>query len=73
MKATLNFDLDNKDDEMALDRCRKSLDMALVLWDFDQWLRGEYKYHDKGYCEEIRDKLTEIMNNHDVNLDNLIT
>ena len=71
MKAKLTFNLDDQDDEMALDRCRKSLDMALVLCDFDQWLRNEIKYNDKEY-NGIREKLKEIMDDHNINLDNLI-
>ena len=31
------------------------------LWDLDQWLRSEIKYHDREVLQEVRDKLYEIM------------
>jgi hypothetical protein len=34
MKATLTFDLDDQDDDMAHKRCVKALDMAMVIFEF---------------------------------------
>lgn len=34
MKAQLIFDLNDRDDDMAHKRCIKSMDMALVIWEF---------------------------------------
>lgn len=34
MKAILEFNLDEKEDDQALKRCHKSLAMALTLFDF---------------------------------------
>ena len=70
MKAILEFDLNEHDDQVAHLRAIKALDMALVLWDMDQYLRGLIKHgdlDDKVYdaLEVARDKLYEIMNSHD--------
>ena len=72
MNAWLKFDLDDLDDRIAHLRCTKALNMASVLWDFDQWLRAQYKYGDKEYCEEIREEFHRFMNDNDINLDELI-
>ena len=61
------------EDEQECLRMIKSLDMALAIWDFDQWLRGEYKYHDKEYCYEIRQELHRCLDKHNINLDELTT
>jgi len=36
MKAILEFNLDDPDDEKAHLRCVKAMDMACLLWDMDQ-------------------------------------
>ena len=53
-------------------RMLKSLDMALVLWDLDQWLRGQIKYYEKNY-QEVRDELYRTMEEHGIDLDELIS
>jgi hypothetical protein len=54
------------------------LNFLLSLWDLDQWLREQVKYNAEGHTEEaivafdkVRDKLREVMEEHDVNLDML--
>ena len=72
MNAWIKFDLDDPFDKVAHLRCTEALNMGSVLWEFDQWLRGEYKYGDKEYCEEIREEFHRFMNDNDINLDELI-
>jgi hypothetical protein len=77
MKAILEFNLDEHDDQVAHLRAIKALDMALVLWDMDQYLRGLIKHgdlDDKVYdaLEAARDKLYEIMNSHDITIDSIL-
>jgi len=61
------------EDEQECLRMIKSLDMALVLYNFDQWLRDQYKYQDKEYCYDIRQELGNIMDEYGINLDELIS
>jgi len=68
----LKVDLDDPDDKINHLRCTKSLDMALALWDFDQWLRGQIKYQNKDY-EEARDELYRTMDEYSIDLDELIS
>jgi hypothetical protein len=78
MKATLEFNMDEIDDVTAHKRAVKSLDMILVLSDFDNHLRSELKYNEKlseveyDILDKTREKLYEIMNEHNVSIDELL-
>jgi hypothetical protein len=77
MKAILEFNLDEHDDKVAHLRAVKALDMALVLWDIDQYLRGLIKHgdlDDKVYdaLDATRDKLYEFMNQRDITIDSIL-
>jgi len=77
MKAILEFNLDEPVDEAAHMRAVKATDMAVVLWDMDQYLRGLIKYGeldesvDKA-LQEARDKLHQLMSERVVDLDELL-
>ena len=72
MESNIKFDLEDSDDAMAHLRCIKSLELVLVIWDMDQWLRNEVKHHGKEGYQEVRDHLWSIMNEHGIILDELI-
>ena len=79
-KATLEYNLDDVDDEMAHLRAIKSLDMALVLWELAY--NTKKSIHNQIEFQEIKDpyeavdkvfeKLYEEMNERGINLDQLI-
>lgn len=77
MKAILEFDLDVPEDATAYKRCNSSLDMWMVLWEYDQWLRSQIKYNDKlsgdekNAYEDAREMLYEKLNEQGVILDKL--
>lgn len=78
-KAILEFNLDEFEDESAHMRCIKAKDMALALWDLDQHLRAQTKYAPDSMpgevydaLQETRDKLYEIMNSYNIDLDELL-
>jgi hypothetical protein len=71
-KATLEFNLDDREDIKAHLRCVKSTSMAVTLWDIDQHLRSEEKYKDNEVAEKLREEIREIMNDNGINLDELI-
>lgn len=75
--AQLTFDLNDPQDEIAHLRALKSLDMALTLWDIDQYLRGQVKYGQlddnvRKALDTTRDTLRQLMNNRNIDLDELI-
>ncbi len=78
MKATLEFNMDEIDDVTAHKRAIKSLDMILTLSDFDNHLRSELKYNENlseveyDLLDKTREKLYEIMNEHNVSIDELL-
>jgi len=74
MKATLEFNL--PDDQQEYDLANKGLAFWHVLWELDQELRANTKYapddmtdDDYDAYQKIRDKLYELMNDYNVNLD----
>lgn len=75
MKAILEFNL--PEDNVEYELASKASSMHSVLWDMDQWLRAQYKYmSDEEYSEDkyeayelAREKLNELMNENNVNLD----
>lgn len=79
-KAILEYDLNDADDSMAHMRAVKSLDMALVLWEMVYNTRKstcnqiEFKHIENPYevVDLIMDKLNEELNEHGINLDQLI-
>jgi hypothetical protein len=72
MKAILRFNLEDPVDESRHNLCLKALELALVLNEMDNWLRGEIKYCDKNDYQVVRDKLHEFMVGHSIDLGELL-
>jgi len=79
MEGILKFNLDDQDDQIAHLRAVKALDIAMALWDVDQYLRRTIKHAPDSMSKEVydalqetRDELYRIMSHHSVDLDNLI-
>jgi len=78
MKAELTFDMDQPADREAHMRCVKATELALCLWELDQWLRAEVR-RDTGSAEWragyqcARDVLHEFMDHHGVRLEELLS
>ena len=79
MKAILEFDLNEPEDVTAHKRAVKALDLALVIWDMDQYLRAQTKYAPDDMSQEVydafqnvRDKLHEIKDDYNVSIDELL-
>ena len=78
-KAILEYDLNDQDDTMAHLRAVKSLDMALVLWEMAYNVKKrinnqiEFEKLDAyDAVEKIFEKLHEELNDHGINLDELV-
>jgi len=74
MKAILQFNL--PDDQQEYDLANSGLSFWNVLWELDQELRTKTKYASDDLSkdkydayQEIRDKLYELMNENNVNLE----
>ena len=74
MKAILEFEL--PEDKQDFDFATQGSNWWNVCWEMDQWLRGQLKHppddmSDDTYkaLEECREKLREIINDNNLNLD----
>ena len=70
MKATITYNL--PEDAIQFKRASKSTDMTQALEDISQYLRVVDKYEKGDTIEQIRERFREILEEHDINLDNLI-
>ena len=80
MEGILKFNLDDSADREAHLRAVKALDLAIALWDMDQYLRAQTKYAPDSMSDEVyktlqetRDKLREIMSDNSIDLDELMS
>jgi len=78
-KATLTFDLDDRDDRIEFERATKALDMAMILWELDMnGYRKFTKYNDRqegAYqegIEEVFEYIRGLMREHNIEVEQLI-
>lgn len=79
MKGIIEFNLDDEDDQRALLRCNKSLDMALILWEIRYNLKRKMEYLN-GFdtmssfeaLDTIFEKICDEMNERGIVLDDMI-
>jgi hypothetical protein len=69
MKAKLIFNL--PEDDLEYNRCNKSLDMALALFDISQ-LRFNLEMENKLNIKEMTKGINDIFRKYNINLDELI-
>ena len=81
MKAKLKFNLDNPDDKMEHMRCVKATDMAIVLFEITHNLKRtlESRFESQPQprdefdgIEETFSEIYKLMDEHGINLDELI-
>ncbi len=73
MKATLEYNLEEVDDQMALKRAIKSIDMAICLFQINYNMRKQFENEDNyELVDRIFDKIHEEIMNNNINLDELI-
>jgi len=70
MEAILKFNLDDPDDKIAHYRCVKALDMAMVLFEIQMNLWKNCKKAPA--VQEVFNKINELIEDHNINLDELI-
>lgn len=78
-KAILEYDLTDPDDVIEYNRVNKVLDLALAIWDIDNFLRSKTKYAPDNMPQEkyeayneVREELYEILNKYSINMDNIL-
>jgi len=78
-KATLTFDLDDRDDRIEFERMMKARDMAMLLWELHMnGYRKFTKYNDRqegAYqegIEEVFEYIRELLKEHQIDVEQLI-
>ena len=78
-EAILKYDLNDSDDAMAHMRAVKSLDMALALWDIThntkkniEWSLESKELNKYEVLDLIYERIYEILDEHNIKLDDLI-
>ena len=78
-EAILKYDLNDSDDAMAHMRAVKSLDMALALWDIThntkkriEWSLESKELNKYEVLELVYERIYEILDEHNIKLDDLI-
>ena len=56
------------EERVEFELANRGNDFYHVLWEFDNWLRGEIKYNDREDLQEVRTKLYELLVDNDLNL-----
>jgi len=81
MKAVIEFDLNDRDDKYRFKRCGKSLEMAIVIFEFlyntrkriEQKLDDGYKLDDSyATLELIYERFRELLEEQHIDIDDLI-
>ena len=81
MKGILEYDLSNKDEEMAMKRAIKSTDMACVLFEISMNLRRQCEWELESLeadsdkwdgMDVVFRKLNELYEQHNININELI-
>ena len=78
-KATLTFDLDDRDDRIDFERMMKARDMASLLWEIEMnGYRKFTKYNERqegAYqegIEEVFEYFRALMTHHEIDVEQLI-
>ena len=78
-KATLTFDLDDRDDRIEFERMMKARDMAMALWELDMNAYRKFtKYNERqegAYqegIEEVFEYIRELLKEHQIDVEQLI-
>jgi hypothetical protein len=73
MKVTLKFKLPQQQEEF--EQTLNAAKFNYILWELDQWLRGNVKYPNENFTEdkiqayqECRDKLYQLLNENNIDL-----
>tara|TARA_R110000803_G_scaffold91933_1_gene159415 strand:- start:104 stop:328 length:225 start_codon:yes stop_codon:yes gene_type:complete len=72
MKAILEYDLSNVDEEMAMKRAIKSNDMAMFIWELQHNFWRKWKHDESDFnLDTYREALGELLDIYNINPDEL--
>lgn len=59
-------------DDFEIKKATKIDDLVSALWDFDQWLRAEYKYNGNEAASRIREEFQARLSDYGINIEDLM-
>ena len=68
MKATLDYDLNDPEDERALNLALKADSYLCALREYDEWLRRQIKDNDLEHLRPAREHLHTILSENSVDI-----
>jgi hypothetical protein len=72
MKGTLEYDLNNIDDQIEMKRAMKATDMALFIWELKHNFWRKWKHDDSDFnLETWKEALYDLLDEHNINVDEL--
>ena len=71
MKAVLEFNLEDPDEEARFHVFTHAIDLYNALWTIDQRLRNEVKYKDNNEAEAVREEIRNVLSEHNLHLEML--
>ena len=72
-KAILKFDLDNQEDRMSYKICNKAEDLANFVWELKHNFWREWKHDEEKFTlDDYREALSDLLEEHNINIDELI-
>jgi len=72
-KGILEYDLEDQDSEMAMKRAMKAGDMASFIFELQYNFWRKWKHDDSNFnLDTYRAALNELLDDHNINIDELI-
>jgi len=70
MKAILEFDLNDIDEEKRFNKANNSVRYSIALWDISQ-IRSRFKHRDKVTYDEVLQYIDKIFEEYSININEL--
>lgn len=66
-KGIIEFDL--PEEQCDMENALLANKVFTALWEFDQYLREQYKYNDVGQAWDVRERFREILLDNEINIE----
>lgn len=70
--VNIKYDINDPEDEKALQRAMNSLDMAMYIWEILHNGKRHFKHNENATIDDVFEYLWQTANEHRINIDKLI-
>ena len=72
-KGIIEYNLDVREDEIAMKRAMKSTDMVMFIWELQHNFWRKWKHDDTDFnLDTYRESLGDLLDEYNINIDELI-